>query len=356
MALALASPAYPGPIEDRIRRIESRWRPSDLMAAAKVPAVSIAVLRDAQVEWARAYGVAVTTSSLFQAASISKPVAAMAALHMAQHGNFALDQDVNEKLQSWRIPENDFTKTSKVTISRILSHTAGLTVHGFPGYGEGEERPSVLEILDGRMPANTAPVRVDVEPGTRYRYSGGGYTVLQVLLEDRFRKPFAELMRRIVLQPLSLGTSTFEQPLPDELASRAAVAFHETGRSYTGGWHTYPEQAAAGLWTTPIDLLKFGIEVHKARSGMSNRVLEKDMAVRMTTPAAGAPEHGLGFAANREWFWHNGANAGYRCALFMSIDGRHGAAVMTNSDTGQKVIRPVLSAIAAESGWPAGPF
>ncbi len=343
---------YAGPLEDRIRRIEQRWLPVTSMAGERVPAVSIAVFRDGHIEWARAYGVATTTGTLFQAASVSKPLAAMAALHMAQHGNFTLDEDVNAKLKSWQVPDSEFTASAKVTVRGLLSHTAGLTVHGFPGYDEDDDVPSVLEILDGKLPARTLPVRVDQPPGTKFRYSGGGYTVLQVLLEDRFGKAFPELMRRIVLQRLSLYTSTFEQPLPAESAARAAVGFHENGRSYTGGWHTYPEMAAAGLWTTPIDLAKFAIEVQHALAGKSNKVIEKSSAELMVTPHVGP--YGLGFETLPGWFGHGGANAGYRCRLWAATDGSHGAAVMTNSDNGALLVKRIFAAIAAESAWPPG--
>ncbi|MFN9084152.1 MAG: serine hydrolase domain-containing protein [Acidobacteriota bacterium] len=343
---------YAGPLEDRIRRIEQRWLPVTSMAGDRVPAVSMAVFHDGQIEWARAYGVATTTGTLFQAASLSKPLAAMAALHMAQHGNFGLDDNVNTKLKSWQVPDNEFTATAKVTVRGILSHTAGLTVPSFPGYDEDDEVPSVLEILDGKLPARTLPVRVSQPPGAQFLYSGGGYTVLQVLLEDRFGKAFPELMRRIVLQRLSLYTSTFEQPLPAESAARAAVGFHQNGRSYTGGWHTYPELAAAGLWTTPIDLAKFALEVQNTLAGKSAKVLEKSAAALMVTPHLGA--YGLGVETRPGWFGPGGANAGYRCRLWAARDGSHGAAVMTNSDNGAKLVDRIFAAIAAESSWPAG--
>jgi len=341
---------YAGPLEDRIRRIEQRWAPSAAMATTQVPAVSVAVFRDGQIEWARAYGVATTTGTLFQAASISKPVAAMAALHMAQFGNFTLDEPINQKLKSWQVPPHEFT--AQVTLRGILGHTAGLTVSGFPGYAEDSEAPSVLEILDGRKPANTPPIRVDIAPGSLYRYSGGGYTVLQVLLEDRFGKSFPELMRRIVLQRLSMYTSTYEQPLPAESASRAAVGFRSNGRSYTGGWHLYPEMAAAGLWTTPIDIAKFAIEIQQTLAGKSTKILEKASAELMVTPHIG--RHGLGLVAVPAWFGHSGSNAGYKCQFWAARNGGHGAAVMTNSDNGMKLIKPIFDAIAAESAWPPG--
>lgn len=353
LALGVGAAAYAGPLEDRIRRIEALWRPSAAMAENKTPAVSVAVIRDGAVEWARTYGVGASSGTMFQAASLSKPVAAMAALHMSQFGNFGLDENVNDKLTAWHVPENEFTATKKVTVRGILSHTAGLTVHGFPGYGENDVVPTVRQVLDGEAPANTKPVRVDAVPGSLYRYSGGGYTVLQLLLTERFQRSFPDLMQRIVLSRLGMHNSTFQQPLPLERAARTAVGFHETGRSYTGGWHTYPEMAAAGLWTTPTDLSLFAIAVARAVMGESNKIVEREMAELMIVPHVG--RHGLGFVGSQGWFGHTGSNAGYRCEMICRADASRGAVVMTNSDSGGKLLRPLLEAIALESGWPKLP-
>ncbi|MBI2686787.1 MAG: beta-lactamase family protein [Acidobacteria bacterium] len=353
LALGAGVAAYAGPLEDRIRRIESQWRPEASMAEHKTPAVSVAVIRDGSLQWARTYGIGTSTGTLFQAASISKPVTAMAALHMAQYGNFGLDENVNDKLTAWHVPDNELTRLKKVTVRGILSHTAGLTVSGFPGYAENDVVPTVRQVLDGEAPANTRPVRVDVEPGSLYRYSGGGYTVLQLLLTERFQRPFPELMQRIVLSRLGMNNSTFQQPPPPERAARTAVGFHDNGRSYTGGWHTYPEMAAAGLWTTPTDLSLFAIAMARAVMGESNKIVERAMAELMIIPHIG--RHGLGFVGAQGWFGHTGGNAGYRCELLCRADASHGAVVMTNSDSGGRLIRPVLLAIAQESNWPTLP-
>ena len=353
LLLGAGAAVYAGPLEDRIRRIEGLWRPETSMADSKTPAVSLAVIRNGAVEWARTYGVGSSSGTLFQAASISKPVTAMAALHMVQYGNFGLDEDVNDKLTAWKVPENSLTASRKVTVRGILSHTAGLSVHRFPGYGESDAVPTVRQVLDGAAPANTGPVRVDVVPGSLYRYSGGGYTVLQLLLTERFQRPFPELMQRIVLGRLGMHSSTFEQPLPQARAARTAVGFHDNGRSYTGGWHTYPEMAAAGLWTTPTDLSLFAIAVSGAVMGESSKIIEREAAERMIIPHIG--RHGLGFVGGQGWFGHGGANAGYRCELICRADASHGAVIMTNSDSGGRLIRPLLGAIAQEANWPKLP-
>jgi CubicO group peptidase (beta-lactamase class C family) len=364
-------------LEHRIARIEANLVPGlivrngpdrPLTIAARMhfhhtPGVSIAVLNGGVVEWARAYGVAeagspgpVTTRTRFQAASISKPVAAMAALRLVQDGRLALDEDVNAKLSSWKVPENDLTKTEKVTLRRLLSHTAGLTVHGFPGYAAADAVPTLPQVLDGVKPANTAPVRVDLLPGREWRYSGGGYTVMQQMLVDVARRPFPALLRETVLLPIRMLDSTYEQPLPEALRGEAATAHDGAGKPIEGRYHTYPEMAAAGLWTTPSDLARFAIEVRRAMSGQS-AVLSAAMAKEMLTVQKA--DYGLGLGINgsgREArFGHGGSNAGFRCQLVAYLESGQGAIVMTNADGGGRLAGEVMRAIAAEYGWPGYP-
>ncbi len=332
------------------------------MAALKIPAVSIAVVRDGRIEWARAYGLRdveekspATPETLFQAASISKPVAAAAALHFAERGVLDLDKDVNERLSSWKVPENSFTAKQKVTLRRILSHSAGLTVHGFAGYPAGEPLPALRQILDGESPANSEPIRVNLLPGFRWRYSGGGYTVLQQMLVDVLDKPFPDIVKEIVLDPAEMTESACAQPLPDGLLSRAAAGYTSDGTPVEGRRHVYPELAAAGLWTTPSDLCKFALEIAAARDGRSDKILSQKTARAMLTVEK-APS-GLGFLLDGEGadfrFSHSGGNAGFLCDLVFFPERGAGMAVMTNSDNGSALIAEIERAIAAEYGLPA---
>ena len=219
-------------------RVEGRtYTPATVeqrMQEHHVSAVSIAVIDAGRVVWARAYGLAdveeqrkATPQTLFQAASISKPVAATAALTLVDDGLLALDDDVNAKLRTWKVPP--FAFEQKVTLRRLLSHTAGLTVHGFPGYAPAGPLPTGVQILNGVPPANTKAVRVDIEPGSQWRYSGGGYVVLQMLLSDVTHQPFPQIMRERVLGPARMRTSTYEQPIPAALRTLAATAYHGDG-------------------------------------------------------------------------------------------------------------------------------
>ncbi len=307
-----------------------------------IPAVSVAVIEGGRIAWAKGYGGA-DPETLFQAASISKPVAAMAALHMMQYGNFTLDEDVNGRLKSWKVPDNGFTAKEKVTPRRLLSHSAGLTVHGFPGYAAGERVPSLQQILDGEPPSNTAAIRADVEPGTKFRYSGGGYTVLQQLLMDRTGMAFPELMQKMVLGRIGMKRSTYEQPLPAALSGKAARGHDAKGIPIAGGFHTYPEMAAAGLWTTASDLALWALELRGAYLGKANRIIERSTAREMLKRQTGP--YGLGVALSTDGplrFSHGGANAGYRCLLTLYVESGNGAVVMTNADGGMALIEEAM--------------
>jgi CubicO group peptidase (beta-lactamase class C family) len=374
-SLRSSVPAGQTALEARMARIESGLLPPFVvvgqppaakslvvrMSELKVPGVSVAVINDGAIEWARGYGVTetgtttpVTPHTLFQAASISKPVAALAALRLVEQGKLSLDEDVNAKLVSWKVPENDFTKTEQVTLRRLLSHSAGLTVHGFGGYPADAPVPTLVQVLDGAKPANSDPVRVDVVPGKTWRYSGGGYTVAQQLMMDVTGRPFPELMAELVLKPVGMDDSTYEQPLPEARRSSAASGHTSDGKLLPGRYHTYPEMAAAGLWTTPSDLAKFLLEIERARRGGSV-VLSQALAREMTT--AQKPGYGLGLSLDgigaAASFGHGGSNEGFKCQMTAFFEGGRGVVIMTNGDRGGFVASELLRAVAREYDWPS---
>jgi CubicO group peptidase (beta-lactamase class C family) len=336
-------------------------RLADRMRFYNTPGVSVAVIRDGRIDWARGYGLAeahgsqaVDTTTLFQAASISKPVAAIGALRLVEEGRLTLDGDVNEVLQRWKVPESAHTAREKVTLRRLLSHSAGLTVHGFRGYSEGEPIPTLSEVLDGAGPANSAAVRVDTEPGSRWRYSGGGTSVAQLMMEEVSGLSFPEFMTSYVLAPAGMVRSTYGQPLPTERAAEAASGHRGDGSLVAGRWHAYPEMAAAGLWTTPSDLARLALHVQRSWGGEEGGILTPGMTQTMLTPQSG--EYGLGFGIaevdGRVFFSHGGANEGFRAFFVAAADGRDGAVVMTNSDDGQPLAMEILRSIAREYAWP----
>jgi CubicO group peptidase (beta-lactamase class C family) len=336
---------------------------AERMKQLHVPGVSVAVINDYKIEWAKGYGLAdslsktpVTPETLFQAGSVSKPVAAMAALKLVEEGTLNLDRDVNSQLKSWKVPENKFTQQHTVDLRGILSHTAGFTVHGFPGYVVGKPIPTLQQILDGvRPPANTRSVRVDKVPGKGFRYSGGGVTVMQQLVIDVAGHPFPQVAHDLVLAPLGMTSSTYEQPLPDTWTARASTAHNRLGKPIAGRWHIYPEMAAAGLWTTPSDVARYVIEVQLAHEGKSHKVLSHKTVEEMLTPQGGGPV-GLGpfleQTGGSRRFEHAGSDAGFLCRFVGYLDRGQGAMVMVNSDSGGQLVDEVLGGIAVAYGWP----
>ena len=328
------------------------------MAQRHIRGLSLAIITDGKIAVARAYGVVddsskmpVTPTTLFQAGSISKPVSALGALHLVEAGTLSLDVDVNTKLASWKVPDNPFTTTEKVTLRRLLSHNAGLTVHGFPGYDVSARVPTVVQVLDGAPPANTAPIRVDTTPGAIWRYSGGGFTVMQQMVIDVTGQPFAQFLQKTVLGPIGMTSSSFEQPLPNALAAHAAAGYYADGSPVRGRWHVYPEIAAAGLWTTPTDLAKWAIEVQETLAGRGHGVISPAMARQFVTEQKGGSGLGVGVqgtGANLR-FSHGGRDEGFDAFLIAGAETRDGVAIMINANDNSSMVSRIRAYI--EASW-----
>jgi CubicO group peptidase (beta-lactamase class C family) len=338
------------------------------MAHYRTPGASIAVVDDFDLAWARGFGVRafdaadeVTAHTPFQAGSISKPVFALAVMRLVERGVLDLDADVNQYLISWQVPANGDWRP-RITLRQLLSHTAGTTVHGFPGYSAGGPLPTLQEVLDGLPPANTLPVTVDTLPGIAFRYSGGGTTIAQLAVMDVMKQPFPELMRELILDPVGMTDSIYQQPPPAELAARAAVAHPWNGVPTAGGWHVYAEMAAAGLWTTAGDLAKLAAALMCALRGEASTLpLKPETVASMLRPQlpdqkAGQDFVGLGwFCYGKDddfWFGHQGGNEGFLAELKLFPARGKAAAVMTNSIQGWPLRREVIKAVGREYDWP----
>ncbi|MGD8868292.1 MAG: serine hydrolase domain-containing protein [Gemmatimonadales bacterium] len=325
-----------------------------------VPGVSFAVIDDGEIDWAAGYGLraagssdTVTTNTLFQAASIAKPLTAVAALRMQDAGLIDIDVDVQEYLEDFVIPEGEQSESNPVTLRRLLSHTAGITPGGYLGYAKGEPLPTDLETLTGSPPANTAPARVVMEPGSAVAYSGGGYTIVELALQDVTGLPFARLMDAWVLSVIGLERSTYSQPLDEAREDSAALGHLADGTTVPGGWRVHPEQAAAGLWTTASDLATFAIELRNAYLGASD-LLSPGTAAEMLTEQLDGEGIGLIVSGEGETlhFSHAGGNVGYRANMIMYVASGDGAVYLTNSDRGQSVGRELLRAASSVYDWP----
>lgn len=342
----------------RIVGEDTRWAMDERLAHYDCPAVSVAVIENGEIAWAEAFGVLekggatkANADTLFSGASISKPITAVLALQMVDRGVFDLDVGVNRYLKSWQLPENEFTRQSPVTLRWLLSHMAGTTVHGFGAFPPGP-LPTAVDVLEGRPPALTKPVRVDKLPGQSSRYSGGGTTIVQLMLEDATGTDYATLARERIFEPLGMARSTFVNPLPEALRDNAAVG-HEDGQVIDGKWVCVPQLGAGGLWTTAADYARFMIACRNAWLGRPGAILSQPLAERMMTSQGG--EFGLGWELIGEGeakrFGHGGSNAGYQCESTCFLERGDGAVVMTNAESGLIFYWEVFAAVSRAHGW-----
>jgi len=373
----MTSSPIPHTAQEKKERIETavmltkNGRPRSLherMVDHAIPGVSIAVINDYHLEWACGYGVRkrgeperIDTETVFQACSISKAVAAIAVLRLVEEGHLDLDADVNLFLKSWKVPANGSWQP-KVTVRQVLSHTAGISVPWFAGYHRDQDIPTWLEILDGEQPANTPEIRVTTIPGVRFRYSGGGYCILQQLLMDVMKQPFPNLIHELVLGPLGMNHSTYEQPLLAHRSKMAAAGHRRSGKPIAGDWYVYPELAAAGLWTTPSDLAHFALELQCAREEKPHQLLSTQMVKELLTPQRHGDDRGdmgLGVfvqgAGPEARFGHPGDNAGFTSCWVSLMQGGQGCILMTNSDNGWSLQQELLHTIAQVYAWPELP-
>jgi len=362
---------YSPEVSDRISRVENnlagwvqirrerRWTLAERMAFYNIKGVSIAVVHDYKIEWAKSYGWAdisenrlVTEKTLFQAASISKSLNGVGVLKLVQDKKLDLNSDINNVLKSWKFPYDEKSNNKKITISNLLSHTAGLNIHGFPGYSKNDSIPTLQQILDGEKPANTQAIRSIIEPGSKVEYSGGGVTISQRIVEDITNQSYDSYMQKNVLNPLGMNSSFFTQPPKENKKKLLATGYLTNGDEVKGKYHIYPEQAAAGLWTNPVDLCKYIIETQLSFQGKSQKVLTPEMTKLRLTPVIQDAALGV-FVSQRgsvKYFMHNGGNAGFSCQATACLDDGNGVVIMTNSNNGS-ILEEIVNSVAIVYKW-----
>lgn len=346
-AVIATSPPTEGPLSDALV--------APLLAQHKVPGASLAIIRDGSIVATYGYGSAqagrpVTPQTRFQAASISKTVNALAVLKLAEADELRLDDPVNQRLKSWKLPDNALTAVTPVTIRMLLNHTGGTTVSGFEGYPDGAPLPTLIQILNGTPPANSAPVRVEWPPGKSFHYSGGGTMVLQQMVIDLTLGQYPKVVRDLVLDLMQMRDSNFDQPPPGADFANCAFGAGGDGKELSGGFRVYPEFAAAGLWTTPHDLALMVIGIIQSHQGRPGAFLPPARAREMLTPSFDGA--GLGTIIDAKgMFWHNGGNIGYRSLYVGDPQTGNGMAAMTNGDNGEAVCNALRDRVAAAYAW-----
>lgn len=357
-------------VAERIRQVEhglhgegvddSTFTIQDRMRFYGVNGISVAVIDDFQIVWAKGYGYAdlgeqreMTSRTRFEPGSISKSLNAVGILRLYQQGDVDLYADINDYLSTWKFPYDSVSEGKPITSAQLLSHTAGVSIYGFPGYERGSALPSITDILNGTPPANTGAVRSQTAPGPSSSYSGGGTLVLQQLLMDVSKLPYAQFMAQNVLGPLGMTQSFYDQPPTPDQDHDLATGYGSDGKEVPGKYYIYPEQAAAGLWTTPEDLAKYVLEMQLAVQGRSARVLDQHMARLHLTPY-GDEHAALGtFVQTRNgetYFFHDASNKGFLGLYMAGTSNGKGAVMFVNSDDG-RILLELLNSIAGAYGW-----
>lgn len=366
-----AQQRYSKAVNEQISRVENSlsggliidgklYTLSERMKHYNVAGLSVAVIDNYQIVWAKGYGYAdkkegrkVTANTMFEPGSISKSLNAVGILYLAQQGKLDLYQDINQYLVNWKFPYDTVSHGKKITTAQLLSHTAGLSVHGFPGYQRDSAIAAVTDILDGRSPSNTEAVRSLEEPGTGPRYSGGGILITQQMLTDLTKQPYEQYMYEHVLKPLGMTNSSYSQPPVVNQQKNLATGYKSNGNEVPGKYFVYPEKAAAGLWTTPTDICKYIVEMQQAYQGKSSKVLNQEMVKLHVTPYKNDVAMGT-FLQNRngeKYFVHSASNEGFTGYFLAGLTNGKGVALFVNSEDGY-VLLELLNSIAMEYNWP----
>lgn len=328
------------------------------MTEYKIPALSLAIINDGKIEWTNTYQNPsfseqnLNNSSIFQAASLSKPVTFFAALRMHTAGKIDLDENIENYLESYQLPQGKQTVENPVTFRNIFSHTSGITSGGYQGYGSHHTIPTDVAVLKGSKGVNSPAIEVISTPNKVLAYSGGGYTLAEVALQDIFKDDFSNSMNQWILQPIGMENSEFTQPLQPSDSSKVAKGYTSNGVVLDGGWRNHPEQAAAGLWSNATDMATFLIEIYKGYQGQSSIFSKSEIESILSHERDG---HIYGFIVNKTdtgfAITHYGGNAGYRTGMTIDLNTGKGLVYLINSDNGGALGNELLLSASQVYRW-----
>jgi CubicO group peptidase (beta-lactamase class C family) len=312
--------------------------------------LSVAVIENYRVSWSRAWGVKssdgeekIDVSTAFNIASIAKPVTATLVAMLAEKGLIDLDESVSTYLRRWQLPNSEHTRSVDITLRHLLSHTSGATQHGYKDFYAGEKVPTVVDVLNGGNLPGTEKLDIDFKPGSHWRYSGGGYVIAQIAVEDHLQRSLAELAAEFIFQPLEMRNTTMLRPDEVGFLRNVAKAHDESGAVISTGLPICPQISASGLWSTPTDMGRFLIEMQNALRGSQTEIVSHAVAKLVTSEILDG--FGLGWAlfdpvGYMEAFSHGGANTGTGGRVYATMDGGNGIALFGNGPN--SIREPVL--------------
>lgn len=370
-------------VEGRIVQINGDWKSiTERMSTHKVPGVSLAIVRNNQIAAVTTYGRVqaggadwVHADTVFQAASCSKPVAALGFLRLAQDNLVGLDESVTPKL-GWTLPRRSCAPArwvSKVTLRRLLQHRGGIIGNGstnpaancsnfdggggggFGGYADvaGVGIPTVQEILEGTsdragVTVNSHAVELTYDPGSMSAYSGEGFVLMMQLLTEQRGVSFRNWMAANILAPAGMTRSTYSLTAP-AYSGPPAAGHTGSGTVITGLRNRYPESAAAGLYTTAHDLARFIIAVNQGGTIGGQTLIDATRYQQMMSDSLGMPTANIG--TDDETFWHNGSNVGFKCLFQGFPKKKAGYVILTNGDGGDELYPEIQAALIRTYGW-----
>lgn len=334
---------------------------TDRMKFYKIPSVSLALINNGKIEWTKTYGYAdiemkrlANTTTLYQVASITKSFTGIAIMRLVQEGKLSLTNDIRNYLKTWTFPDNDSSKNKLITFKNLLSHTAGLSVHGFIGYSVSDSLPTINQILNGERPANNEAVKPIYPINELFEYSGGGYAIIRKILDDNISSNYDSLMQTFISKPLKMTNSTFSQPLLPQYKNYA-FGYDKEMQPLKGNYYIYPEQSAGGLWSTATDIAKFVLSIQNDLKGSPNSLINKRLSEEMLTPVLN--NYALGFGVvekgGEKYFWHEGESYGYNSMYYGSFTTGKGVVILTNAypSNGHPFIQELLNSVATTYGW-----
>jgi len=375
-AIAQKTGHYPHAVETRIKKVENNlggwvkiedstgWNILDRMAYYRINGLSVAVINNYKIEWVKSYGwadtaqkIPVSPVTMFQVASIGKSINAVGMMKLVQDGKLDLNRDINNYLKRWKFPYDTTSRGRKISTLELLSHTAGLSVHGFDGYKWGQSIPTLIQVLNGAPPANSAPVRSIFEPGKRFEYSGGGYEITELMTEDITGMPYTRYISNTIFKPLRMTHTVYDADITNPSRENLSSAYRFDGKAIGCKYHHYPENACgAGLWSTPADFARFVTELQLSLKNESNKILSARMIRQLFTPNIGK-DNAAGFFIEQKggqtWFHHDGLNEGFTSGYYASVTGGKGIVIMTNSDYASyiDIRQEIINSVATVYGW-----